>query len=117
MLTQHSTLPEVNDTLRQAGLPTYMGGGLQLYLATGICTGGFLTALLKGDPSAAWYADDTNAALIGTWRRFLSSHLPPESYGSQARFDQWQDDRRAERAKAEQLLDDVTESERDADPL
>ena len=72
------------------GLPGYMIPSLVSYIMKGVPVGGFLTAVLTNDlKEAVARADDTNAAKIVEYVKFLYNHAPMGCWGSEMHVAEW----------------------------
>jgi hypothetical protein len=71
---------------------------LEAYRDHGVGVGGFLTALLSNDLSAACgQADSTNLWLLPIYSAFLFNEMPSPSHGSRERVEEWLARHRAQR--------------------
>lgn len=70
-------------------IPLHMHEGVRAHIEHGRKVGGFLTALLEGDPMAFGRADPTNAANAEQWEHFLANHLPTDCWGSPGKVEAW----------------------------
>lgn len=70
-------------------IPRHMHQDVRAHVEHGNEVGGFLTALLEGDPMAFGRADPTNAACCEGWEIFLADHLPADCYGTPGKVSAW----------------------------
>jgi hypothetical protein len=71
-------------------LPTYMIGGIKLYIEDGIKPGSFLVALLSNDLMGAFTkADDANSRMMRDWVMFLYNDAPSSCFGSPEAYKEW----------------------------
>ena len=71
-------------------IPDYMVEGVVLYVNEGICTRGFLTAVMQGDfKMMIATADSTNMKCLDGWGKFLYNYVPGPCWGSKKAFDTW----------------------------
>lgn len=79
------------DAINYSFIPVeYMLEPVQLYIEHGIQPGHFLTALFSNDfMEACKRADDSNAAALYKWAKFIYSQMPIGSYGSPDKFAAW----------------------------
>ena len=71
-------------------LPSHMREGMRLWMERGICTGGFLSAVLRNDLMGAMeQADIENLHALPQYGRFLYNYAPHGSFGSRENFAAW----------------------------
>jgi hypothetical protein len=77
--------------LAEKGIPAYMRDGLMRHILLGETVGGFLTALLSGDP---WHevfqkADETNRSSMLSYLHFLYNDVPRDCWRSERDVKHW----------------------------
>lgn len=71
-------------------LPEHMQDGARLYIERGIEPGGFLTAVLENNLTAAFgRADGTNKLRMQDWVEWLYWDIPSPAWGSKEKVTQW----------------------------
>ncbi len=84
-------------TLGDCQIPTYMWDGIVSYILYGLPPGQFLKAIIKNDLKGAFtYADQTNAKLIYNYVNFFFNFAPTGCWGSQENMDSWIEKKRNE---------------------
>jgi hypothetical protein len=81
---------QLEEGLENLFIPLHMRDGIRSYVLDHLPVGGFLTAVIQNDLSAAASAADVeNEIALGRWAKLLYNYAPSACHGSRNRMEAW----------------------------